>query len=57
MDGYLSTAFVLGAVVMMILAVIAMAVEQYMAAGLSFLCASLVLYFRERSIKPQGVDG
>lgn len=38
----------IGAVVMIVFAVLEMAFGNYMAAGLSFLSASLVLYFRER---------
>jgi hypothetical protein len=51
MTSYLPTIMAAGAGVMMLLAVLAMTVEQYMAAGLSFLCASLVLYFRERALR------
>lgn len=37
----------IGAAIMIGFAIVEMAYEDYMAAGLSFLSASLVLYFRE----------
>lgn len=39
----------IAAVLMMGIAVLEMAYGDYMSAGLSFLSASLVLYFRERT--------
>ena len=44
------TIMAIGAVVMIVFAVLEMAFGNYMAAGLSFLSASLVLYFRERGL-------
>ena len=43
----LPTVLAVGAVILMLVAVAAMAAGQLMAAGMSFLSASLVIYIRE----------